>query len=104
MRPVTIGDHPEDEDGDPLVFTDYKQARDPLIERIGDYCSYCEIALPSQIDVEHVLAKTLHPALELEWTNFLLACKNCNTIKSNKDIELEDLYWPHRDNTLRAFF
>ncbi len=103
MRPVVRGDVPVDDNGDPETFSDYKQARDPLIERMGDYCSYCEIKIHTQVDVEHVLPKSPNPALALEWTNFLLACGNCNSIKGHKDIELDDIYWSDKDNTLRAF-
>ena len=103
MRPVIRGDVPVDDNGDPVAFTDYKQARDPLIARMGDYCSYCEIKIHTQVDVEHVLPKSPNPALALEWTNFLLACGNCNSIKSDKDIELDEIYWADKDNSLRAF-
>ena len=34
MRPVVRGDVPVDDNGNPETFTDYKQARDPLIERM----------------------------------------------------------------------
>ena len=103
MRPVLRGDVPTDEKDDPIVFTDYKQARDPLIDRIGDYCSYCEIAMHTQVDVEHVLPKDPNPALSLEWTNFLVACGNCNSTKGHDEIEFDDHYWADKDNTLRAF-
>lgn len=103
MRPVVRGDVPLDEHGDPKVFADYKQARDDLIDRMGDYCSYCEVALHSTIDVEHVLPKSPNPDLELIWSNFLLACTNCNSIKGHDDIDLINFYWPDQDNTLRAF-
>lgn len=104
MRPILRGDIPNDENGDPIVFTDHKQARDHLIERLGDYCSYCEIKINTQVDVEHVVPKTPVPALRLEWSNFLLACGNCNSIKGDKTFaEMTEVYWPDRDNTLRAF-
>ena len=103
MRPVDRGDAPVDATGAQIVFTDYKQARDPLIARIGDYCSYCEIALPSEVDVEHILPKSLNKELELEWSNFLFACSNCNSIKGSQPVTLEEFYWPDQDNTLRAF-
>jgi hypothetical protein len=32
-----------------------------------------------------------------------LACPNCNSTKSNKDVVLDDYFWPDRDNTFRAF-
>lgn len=104
MRPVVRGDVPIDGNGDPVTYADYKDARDELIDRMGDYCSYCEVALHSQIDVEHVLPKSLNPAHELNWNNFLLACGNCNSIKGNKQVALVDFYWPDQDNTLRVFF
>jgi uncharacterized protein (TIGR02646 family) len=103
LRPVVRGDAPVVAAGNPIVYTDYKQARDALIARMGDYCSYCEVALHSDIDVEHVLPKSLNPDLELEWSNFLLACGNCNSIKGGQTITLADYYWPDLDNTLRAF-
>ncbi|HAH46711.1 HNH endonuclease [Gimesia sp.] len=102
MRPVIRGDVPVNHNHQPVVYNDYKDARDDLIERMGDYCSYCEVALNSQVDVEHVLPKSLNPDHELDWSNFLLACGNCNSIKGNKDIDLADYYWPDIDNTLRA--
>lgn len=103
MRPVVRGDAPLDANGNPVRFSDYKDARDALIERMGDYCSYCEVALHSQVDVEHVRPKSLNPHLELQWSNFLLACTNCNSIKGNRQVELADYYWADQDNTLRAF-
>jgi hypothetical protein len=45
----------------------------------------------------------LHPHLEKDWNNFLLACTNCNSTKGYKKIVLADYYWPDRDNTFRAF-
>lgn len=96
MRPIERGPAPG-------VFTDHKDARDPLIQRIGDYCSYCENALPSGIDVEHVRPKSLNPDVALNWPNFLLACGHCNSIKGHQAITIGDYFWPDTDNTSRAF-
>jgi hypothetical protein len=85
------------------VFNHYRDARDPLIERIGDYCSYCEVCLHGTIHVEHVRPKDPRPAFEREWTNFLLACDNCNSVKGDTDVDLADYFWPDRDNTSRVF-
>lgn len=104
MRPVVRGDVPVDDEGNPVTYADYKDARDDLIEHMGDYCSYCEVALHDQVDVEHVLPKSLNPSLAREWSNFLLACGTCNSIKGNNEVDLDDYYWPDQDNTLRAFF
>ena len=103
MRPVTRGDVPKDANGVAVVFKQYGDARDYLISRIGDFCSYCEVALHSGIDVEHVQPKKWHPDLETEWSNFLLACDYCNPVKGKKDIALDQCYWPDTDNTSRPF-
>jgi hypothetical protein len=100
---VNRGEWPKDADENNIPFADYSDARDDLIRRIGDYCSYCEVCLHGSIAVEHVRPKKPQPALEREWTNFLLACDNCNSIKSNKDIDLAQYFWPDRDNTARVF-
>ena len=64
MRPVNRRDWPKTADGNEIHFADYKEARDPLIRRIGDYCSYCEVCLHNSIDVEHVRPK--NPATRTE--------------------------------------
>lgn len=103
MRPVLRGDPPKDSHGNPIPFRDYKEARDPLIDRMGDDCSYCEIPLLATADVEHIQPKSSNPSLALTWENFLLACSSCNSVKGRKDINLVDYYWPDRDNTFLAF-
>ena len=102
MRPVVRGDLPKDAKGNDVEFEDYKNARNPLIERIGDFCSYCEVALHSAVQVEHIQPKSLHKDIEKSWENFLLACDYCNPTKGDKDVVLDDYYWPHIDNTARA--
>jgi uncharacterized protein (TIGR02646 family) len=103
MRPVERGNRPTDAAGRPIEFAHYSEARDPLIDRVGDYCSYCEVCLHSSIPVEHVRPKKPQPALEREWTNFLLACVPCNSIKGARDLNLADYFWPDHDNTARVF-
>jgi uncharacterized protein (TIGR02646 family) len=103
MRPVDRGDRPKDAAGNDVPFTHYREARDDLISRIDDYCSYCEVCLHSSIAVEHVRPKKPQPALEREWTNLLLACDICNSIKGDEDVNLAEYFWPDRDNTARAF-
>ena len=106
MRPVVRGDVPTTPDGVSVVFQSHREARDELIGRIGDYCSYCENALHSDIDVEHVQPKNPNggrPDLALSWDNFLLACKYCNRTKWDKSVVLNDYFWPDVDNTFRAF-
>lgn len=42
-------------------------------------CAYCEIIVPR--DIEHFYPKSKFPDRMFQWTNYLRACKNCNTEK-----------------------
>lgn len=81
----------------------YQEARSYLIDNIGEYCSYCERKIQANLAVEHVKPKTLYSHLELDWNNLILACTNCNSTKGHTDVNLDDYYWPHLDNTLIPF-
>jgi hypothetical protein len=102
MRPVERGAWPTDGDGCPKVFGQYTDARADLFERLGRYCSFCERPIKAGLAVEHVLAKSLHPNLELVWDNFLLACANCNSTKGDKPVFRKKLFLPDQDNTFLA--
>ncbi len=105
MRPINRDKTPTDKDGNPVDFKEYGDARDDLIKRIGDYCSYCEAPLLSPA-VEHIQPKSLESSLEKAWDNFLLACTYCNSIKGDKTVDagnLNDYFWADTDNTFRAF-
>jgi len=105
MRPVDKGDAPTDKQGNPKKYREYANARRDLVSRLGEYCSYCEMELDTSLAVEHVKPKTHFPGLELKWSNFLLACTNCNSTKGAqpKDGNLDTYFWPHLDNTLLYF-
>lgn len=96
MRPVERGPAPR-------VFTQYKQAAKPLKATLGNYCSYCERYLPTSLAVEHVQPKSSFPELEREWSNFLLGCTNCNSVKLSKPTDRDNFLWPDTDNTTLAF-
>ncbi len=96
MRPVTRGVAPR-------VFANYRDAADPLTERLGSYCSYCERYIATHLAVEHIRPKVSSPQLERTWSNFLLACGNCNSCKGHTDVQVAGYLWPDTDNTLRAF-
>lgn len=96
MRPVFKGTAPQ-------TYTSYNQAKDDLRSTIGSYCSYCEMNISNQPDIEHVAPKSKNPELENEWSNFLLACKTCNTIKSNDNETREGYLFPDTDNTAYAY-
>lgn len=96
MRPVSKGVAP-------MLYTRYGNAQPHLVEAIDRFCSYCERHIPVGIHVEHKRPKQSHPSLELEWSNFLLACTNCNSSKGNFKVRLRRYLWPDEDNTLLAF-
>ena len=109
MRPVNKGRSPV------INFNRYEDAFDYLLERIGigewgqikigQYCSYCERCIQTNLAVEHIEPKKgsfAKPELENEWSNFLLACVNCNSTKGSKEINFNSIYLPDRDNTFRA--
>lgn len=84
-------------------YSPYGTAKDDLIDNIGRYCSFCEVVVhpKSSLEVEHVQPKNLpkYSNLKESWSNFLLACKNCNTTKGNKDVLLTTIHLPHKNNT-----
>lgn len=111
MRPVRRNASPASQD-----YSDYTDAKTELISRIGSgfcngihlasYCSFCERKIETNLAVEHVEPKKGtygKPLLIGRWTNFLLACVNCNSTKGDKQIVLSSLYFPDRDNTFYAF-
>jgi uncharacterized protein (TIGR02646 family) len=101
MRPVTKGNCPQ-ENGVDVVFAEYGEARQHLIDRVGDFCSYCEIQITNPA-VEHVQPKNHNAGLALDWDNFLLACINCNSIKGHDPIVMADYYWADIHNTFLLF-
>ena len=96
MRPVDKG-------SDLGEFHPYNDAQQPLQNRLGEFCSYCERWIAGGIHVEHKKPKAHYGELEFQWRNFLLACGNCNSAKGSGRFELEDYVWPDADNTMKAF-
>lgn len=87
------------------IYSPYGKAKDHLCAALGEYCSYCEAKMSYiNLEVEHVQPKSSpkYSHLETHWSNFLLACKNCNTIKRNKDVEVNKHMLPHLDDTFSA--
>lgn len=108
MRPINKGDWPTRKNNNTikLVFTDWSNARESLVERTGRYCHLCEIQLPMGLAVEHIKPKEIHTSLSDKWSNFLLICTSCNSRKKVTDPQRPyrfKYYWPHLNNTLMAF-
>ena len=95
MRPVNKGTAPN-------IYKEYGEARHDLAYRIGYYCSYCEMKVFNSIEVEHILPQNQGGNV-VDWDNFLLSCKYCNTIKSDRNASLIGYFWPDRDNTDLVF-
>ncbi|EGQ9329011.1 TPA: HNH endonuclease [Vibrio vulnificus] len=98
MRPVSKGASPVKG-----KFKKYQDAKPDLVDRLGSYCSYCERKIATLLAVEHIDPKSLTPGLEKKWSNFLLACTNCNSCKGDGPVDLQKLLLPDRDNTFEAY-
>lgn len=96
MRPVFKGTSPQ-------AYTNYQQAKDDLRNVIGGYCSYCEMNISNQPDIEHVVPKSKNPEIKNEWYSLLLACKTCNSSKSNNNETREAYLFPDTHNTAYAY-
>lgn len=102
MRPVKKWNWPSDLPGVKKVYSPYRIAINDLGTNLGDYCSYCGMQVYIiSLEVEHVDDKHNNPARIEDWDNFLLACKNCNTIKGTKPINYNAMVFPHIHNTYK---
>jgi hypothetical protein len=108
MRPVYRGYLParETERGPQYIFVvkEYGFYRKALIQRIGAYCSFCEVPMGANLAIEHIVAKKYRADLQENWDNFVLACVNCNSTKGTKVADTDDLpdyYWP-TDTTIQG--
>jgi len=99
MRPINKGNIPTNKDGVDKEYTSYRQAKDDLRDRLGSFCSYCEMNIDNQPDIEHISPKSKNPELENDWENFLLACKPCNILKSDNNDNRDDYLFPDTHNT-----
>ncbi|HHH37892.1 MAG TPA: HNH endonuclease, partial [Epsilonproteobacteria bacterium] len=99
MRPVNRGEVPQSKEGGNRNYRSYNEAKDDLRRRLGSYCSYCEMNIDNQPDIEHVSPKSKNPELETEWSNFLLGCKSCNILKDNDNDNRGGYVFPDTHNT-----
>lgn len=98
MRPIDKGESPYE------MINKYQDALPYLEEKIGLYCSYCEMPIKHVPEIEHIVSKTKGGDLTA-WDNLNLGCKYCNSRKKaiitphNKN----DYMWPDEDNTAIAY-
>ena len=98
MRPVDKGESPYEK------IDKYQDALPYLEDKIGLYCSYCEMPIKHVPEVEHVVSKSKGGDLTA-WENLNLGCKYCNSRKSSKVTlnNKNDYLWPDEDNTAIAY-
>lgn len=98
MRPIDKGISPYKK------IEEYQDAEPYLSDRIGRYCSFCEMRINHALAVEHKESKKSGGALT-EWSNLLLSCVYCNSRKGEriKKGGLEQWLWPDLDNTFLGF-
>jgi hypothetical protein len=74
----------------------YRQAIFDLVSGIGAYCSFCEMRIPGHLlAVEHRAPKSLYPTYTVLWRNFLLVCRDCNSIKGSRPSRTINRVWTH---------
>lgn len=106
MRPVekwTVGTN-----GVVAIYNPYSGAKPILLKNFGNepfyYCNYCDRVIPGvNLEVEHIQNISHNPALEFTWTNFLIACKNCNLTKSDQHFAIGNILLPQLQNTWNCF-
>lgn len=103
MRPVERGPVPVLANGQPKTVSDYKDWRADLLDRLGNYCCYCNMPLHDSPQVEHVAPKSLVASRKLDWDNMLLACGPCNSIKDDNPYAIASHFIPDAHNTHLAF-
>ncbi len=77
----------------------------PILEaNLDSFCSYCEV-FSSDLEVEHIVSQYQDATHATQWGNFLRACSRCNgrDNKSKKPVDLNQMYFPHQNNTLLVF-
>lgn len=106
MRPVnkwTVGTN-----GVVQIYNPYGNAKQTLLDNFGNapfyYCNYCDRYIPKvNLEVEHIQCVSLYPQSEHLWSNFLLACKNCNLAKGDTDLIVGNVLLPQIQNTWNCF-
>jgi uncharacterized protein (TIGR02646 family) len=81
-----------------------KDVKIALMEDFHKKCAYCESKFERIVlDIEHYKPKSIYPELALDWDNFLLACKACNTKKLNSFDETKPPVNPCSDSPDQFF-
>lgn len=60
-----------------------------LREKQGNKCCYCKMELGydiKQVDIDHIIPKSVYPKFTFNEKNLALSCPACNTYKGKKDV------------------
>lgn len=106
MRPVTkwvVGTNNVNS-----VYNSHGEAKLKLLDNFGNepfyFCNYCDRSIPMvNMEVEHIQCVHHYPEHEFEWSNFLLACKNCNLAKGDTNFAIANVLLPQFQNTWNCF-
>lgn len=76
--------------------------KEAIVAETHGKCAYCEskVRHVAPGDIEHIVPKSIQPALWFEWSNLTLACPVCNTNKSDH----EGFVDPHEDDPSEHFW
>ena len=108
MRPVNKSSWPTKgkRTPKPLIFNSWKNAIPHLVGGSGKFCHFCEMRVTNALAIEHIMPKEHYPRLRANWNNFILICNYCNSHKGDTipvSPYKKNYYWPHLNNTLKAF-
>jgi hypothetical protein len=70
----------------------YATSKQNLCASMGEHCAYCEIpGAGRDFDIEHKLPKSLFVMDMINWNNFLISCKVCNS-SAKRDADPSRIY------------
>ncbi|WP_337922149.1 HNH endonuclease [Vibrio cholerae] len=63
-----------------------REIKNEMMKDHNGQCVYCgkNMCSPSEAVLDHFLPKSIYPEVALDRKNLVLACRDCNAIKSNK--------------------
>ena len=71
----------------------YKKAKDAFLKTAKHECHYCGVKTikkanqVNSITIDHIKPQSSHPHLAKDPTNFVVACRTCNSFKANMSYE-----------------
>lgn len=80
----------------------WRKLRNQIIERDGAHCQRClhkyGIITTANLEVHHIIARSVNKALELEPINLVTTCKTCNLQLGTNGVD-----WGHKIKQLTEY-